>query len=133
MEPITLTAIAVFLAPYLQKAGEKVAEKTIETLFDARKDIADKFTNLFRPEIISLGLTDDASTDEVTKLLDEKPIIKGEIGRKVENNLSLLGEMLEACKQMPQDEFRGISINAKNIGAVINNPSAPVNLNNTFS
>ena len=32
MEPISLAAIAVFLAPYLKKGGEKLAEKTVEKL-----------------------------------------------------------------------------------------------------
>ncbi len=133
MEPFTLTAIAVFLAPYLQKAGEKIAEKTIETLFDSRKDLAEKFTGLFDQEIITLGLNDSATTEEVVKQLEAKPEVKAEIDNKVVANQNLLNEMVEAFKQMPQSEFSGITINAKNIGAIINNPTGPITLNNTFS
>jgi len=129
MEPITLTltALGVFLAPYLQKAGEKVAEKTIETLFDSRKDLAEKFTGLFHQEIITLGLNDSATTEEVVEQLEAKPEIKAEIAKKVVDNRDLLDELAEAFKPM------GITINAKNIGAVINQPTGPINLNNTFS
>jgi len=133
MEPITITAIAVFLAPYFKKAGEKVAEKTIETLFASRKDLAEKFTGLFRSEIISLGLNDSASTKDITEQLHAKPEIRTEVDKKIVSNQHLLGELFETFRQMPQAEFAGITINAKNIGAVINHPTAPINLNNKFS
>ncbi|GAC1401182.1 MAG: hypothetical protein NVSMB56_16340 [Pyrinomonadaceae bacterium] len=133
MEPITLTAIAVFLAPYLKKGGEKIAEKTVEKLFDSHLDLAERFKSLFNHDIISLGLSDAASTDEITKQLEAKPEVKEEVGKKVAANQDLLNEMVEAFKQMPQAEFGGISINAKNIGQVINNPTAPITQTNTFS
>ena len=132
MDPF-VPAIAVFLAPYLQKAGEKVAEKTVETLFDLRADLADKFTNFFKPEIITLGLSDRATSPEVTERLNAKPDVKEEIGKKIANNQDLLNELVTAFQQMPQQEFRGISINAKNIGSVINNPTGPISIKNTFS
>lgn len=133
MEPITLTALAIFLAPYLQKGGEKVVEKTVEALFDSRGDLANKFTDLFRDEIISLDLGSSASTTGITRQLEAKPEVKAEVGKKVAEHQDLLNEMVEAFKQMPQEEFNGITINAKNIGAVINNPTTPITLNNTFS
>lgn len=128
-----MLTIAVFLAPFLQKAGETVTEKTVEALFDSRKDIAEKFKGLFKTEIISLGLSDSASVQEVTRQLEAKPEIKEEVSKKVANNQDLLEELVVAFKQMPQSEFGGVTINAKNIGQVINNPSAPVTQNNTFS
>lgn len=133
MEPITFTALGIFLAPFLLKAGEKVTEKTVEALFDSRKDLAEKFKGLFATEIISLGLNDSSSPIEITKQLEAKPEIKGEISKKVANNQDLLLELVEAFKQMPQAEFGEITINAKNIGQVINNPTASINQTNTFS
>lgn len=133
MEPITLTALAVFLAPYLKKVGEKVGEKTVEALFDSRKDLTEKFVGLFRDEITSLDLGYSASTAEVTTRLEAKPEVRAEVGKKVAEHQDLLNEVVEAFKQMPQAEFNGITVNAKNIGAVINNPTAPITLNNTFS
>ncbi len=133
MEPLTLTALAVFLSPFLKKAGEKVAEKTIETLFDSRKDLAEKFTGLFKTDIISLGLSDSASTTEVRARLEASSEAKASVENKVVNNQALLAELVEAFRQMPQAEFAGITINAKNIGQVINNSTGPITQNNTFS
>src|ERR1700749_982080 len=125
MEQNILTAMAVFLAPYFHKAGEKIAEKTVEKLFDSRKDLADRFTGLFKTEIISLGLTDSASTDEISKQLEAKPEVKEKVHEKVADNQNLLNEMVEAFKQLQRAEFSGIAINSnKNIGVVINNPNA---------
>jgi len=128
-----IPAIAVFLSPYLHKAGEKVAEKTVETLFDLRADLADKFTGFFKPEIISLGLSDHTSSEEVTKRLNAQPEVKGAVDKKIADNQDMLNELVNAFQQLPQQEFRGISINAKNIGSVINNPTGPISMNNTFS
>jgi len=133
METVTLTAIAVFLAPYLHKAGEKVAEKTIEVLFDSRKDLAEKFAKLFQSEIVTLDLSDSDTEEQVVKQLEIKPELKIEIDRKVGNNQDLLNEMVKAFEATPLPEFGGITINSKNIGSVINNPRGPINVKNTFS
>lgn len=127
MDPITLTALGVFLAPYLHKAGEKVAEKTVEALFASREELAEKFKGLFHQEIITLGLTDSTTAEEVTQKLGGKPEIKADIDKKLADNKDLVDELEKAFKPM------GITIIAKNIGAVINNPTGPINLNNTFS
>jgi len=42
MEPITITAVAAFLGACLYKAGEKISEKTIETVFENKKELADQ-------------------------------------------------------------------------------------------
>lgn len=133
MEPISLTAIAIFLAPFFKKAGDTVAEKTIETLFEARKDLAEKFTGLFKPEIISLGLSDTASTPEITARLETKPELKEAVTNKIASNQQLLEELVEAFRQIPRSDFEGITINAKNIGQIINHPTGPVTQTNTFS
>lgn len=145
MDPITLTAIAAFLAPYLKKAGEKVAEKTVEKLFESRGDLAKKFYGLFNRDIITLGLNDSATTEEVAKQLEAKPEVKTEINTKVAANQDLLNELVEAFKQMPQAEFSGITINAEkisainvsntsaqNLGTQVNAPQAPVTITNVF-
>jgi hypothetical protein len=133
MEPITTIAITTFLAPYLKKAGEKVAEKTVETLFDSRKDLAEKFFSLFKSDIISLGLSDSPTIYEIEQQLELRPQVQQVVGQKIVKNQDLLQELIEAFRLMPQEEFTGITINAKNIGAVIHNPRAPITLNNKFS
>jgi hypothetical protein len=127
MEPITLTALAVFLSPYLVKAGEKIAEKTVEVLFESRKGLAEKFTGLFHQEITTLGLNDAATMEEVTEKLEARPEVKEEVRKKLESNPDLLNELAEAAKSA------GITINAQNIGQVINNPTGPITQNNTFN
>lgn len=99
MEPITLTALAIFLAPYLQKAGEKVAEKTVETLFESHEKLADTFSRLFHQEIITLGLNDSATTEEVVKQLEAKPEVKAEIEKKIADNQDLLDKLAEALSK----------------------------------
>ncbi len=103
MEPITTTftfaAIAAFVSPYLHKAGEKVAEKIIEALFDSRKDIAGKFENIFKEEIITLGLSETATSAEIAEQLETKPEIKEAIDMKVKANQNLLNELSEALSK----------------------------------
>lgn len=103
MEPITTTftfaTIAAFVSPYLHKAGEKVAEKTIEALFDSRKDIAGKFKNLFNEEIITLGLKETATSAEIAEQLEAKPVVKEEIRQKIEANQDLLQLLAEALSK----------------------------------
>ncbi len=133
MEPITLSVIATLLAPFLLKAGEKVTEKTVEELFDSRKDIAEKFKELFQSEIVSLGLNNSSSSVEIVRQVETPPEIKEQVRKKLANNGDLLRDLIEAFTQMPQSEFDGITINAKNIGQVINNPTAPITQTNKFS
>lgn len=96
---ITIAAIAAFLSPYLVKAGEKVAEKTVETLFDSRKDLAEKFSGLFKYEFQTLGLSETATTEEVTKQLEAKPEVKEEIRQKIEDNQNLITQLTEALSK----------------------------------
>src|SRR5437868_6313548 len=98
MELVALSAIAVFLAPYLQKAGEKVAEKTVETLFDSRRDLAERFRGLFNSEIIALGLSDSATTTEIARRLEDKPEVKESVGRKIVEKQDLVQELVEAFR-----------------------------------
>jgi hypothetical protein len=124
-----LTAVAVFLSPYLDKAGEKVAEETVKTLFEKRQDLAEKFKNLFKDEIIKLGLNENSNAADTTKLLQAKPESEKEIRQKIENNQDLLNELVSAL----QLQDSRITINAKNIGQAIINPSGPIYQNNEFT
>lgn len=98
---ITIAAIAAFLSPFLVKAGEKVAEKTVERLFDSRKDLAEKFFGLFKTEFQTLGLNETSTPEEITKQLEAKPEVKEEIRRKVEdtNNQDLMNQLTEALSK----------------------------------
>ncbi len=126
---ITFAAIAAFLSPFLYKAGEKVLDKTVEALFDSRKDLAEKFLDVFKPEFQTLGLSESSTTEEIIKQLEAKPEVKEAIRAKVEANQDLLNELVSALQKVDS----GITVNAKNIGQVINNPTAPITQTNTFS
>ena len=130
MEPITLTAIGIFLAPYLIKAGDKVTEKTVEALFDSRKDLAEKFKGLFNTEIISLGLSDTSSSIEISKQLEAKPEIKEEISKKVANNQDLLNELIIHSNLSANPALKGIAINAEKIAQVNINSTVTQNISN---
>lgn len=119
MAALALTALAAFVAPFLMKAGEKITEKTVEALFDSRKELAEKFQGLFKTEIISLGLNNAEPTAvEVTKRLEEKPEVKESVNKKIADNQDLLDELVEAFRQMPDAEYEGITINAQKIAQV---------------
>ena len=126
MEPITLTTIAAFLSPFLIKAGEKVSEKTVEALFDSREDIAEKYTGLFKDEILTLGLNESSTAEEITKQLQANPEVKEEIRKKIETNQDLLNELVTAL----QLKDRGISINAEKIAQVNINSTVTLNIEN---
>jgi len=114
-----LTALAAFVAPFLMKAGEKVTEKTVETLFDSRKELVERFHGLFKTEIISLGLNDSETTaSEVTKRLEAKPEVKESVNKKIADNPDILNELIEAFRQMPDAEYEGITINAQKIAQI---------------
>lgn len=122
MEPTTLTAIAVFLSPYLKKAGEKVAEKTVETLFNSHEELAHKFKGLFSNEIITLGLDNSPSIAEINKQLEENPQVKDEINKKIADNQGLLSELVETLKKTSHKDYGGVSINAEKIAQINVNP-----------
>jgi hypothetical protein len=125
VEALTLTALAAFVAPFLMKAGEKVTEKTVEALFDSRKELAEKFQGLFKTEIISLGLSGrDATAIEVNKQLKAKPEVKESVNNKIADNQDLLNELVEAFKQMPEAGYEGVTINAEKIAQVNIRPNS---------
>jgi ribosomal protein S17E len=96
---ITIAAIAAFLSPFLVKAGEKVAEKTVERLFESRKDLAEKFSGLFKNEFQTLGLNETSTPEEITYQLEAKPDVKEEIRQKIEANQDLVNQLTEALSK----------------------------------
>ena len=115
MPIITSTILADFLTACLLKVGEKIGEKTIETIFDRKRELSEGFAGLFKQEISTLGLSGTATLEEVQKQLEAKPEVVGQALEKLNNNPKLLADLNEQLKQMS-----GITINAKNIAAAGN-------------
>ena len=83
MDPVSVTTLAAFLAPFFTKAGETLATESVKLALEKRQDIKDKFVNLFKPEeIIKLGLNDEQSPEEVTALVKANPEINEEVTKK---------------------------------------------------
>ena len=115
MPIITTTILSTFLTACLLKVGEKVSEKTIENVFEHKKEILERFTGLFKQEISTLGLSDTATLEEVQKQLEAKPEVARQALEKLNNNPKLLADLNEELEQMS-----GMTINAKNIAAAGN-------------
>ena len=134
MEPITLAVIATFVTPYLIKAGEKavekISEKAVEKLLASRHSLATSFTELFHTEIHTLGLSDNATTEQITKKLEAKPEIEEEILKKVEANQDLLKELIEIARKSHNPEFEGLTINAEKIAQVNYHSTVTLNIEN---
>lgn len=93
-ETITLTALAVLLAPYLKEAGKTLATETIKLALEKRGDIKDAFVELFKPnEITTLGLNEQQTPENIKKLQQENPEITKEVQKKIEENRELLEEL----------------------------------------
>lgn len=123
MEPITTTAVATFLGACLYKAGETLSEKTIETVFENKQELADNFKGLFRQEIITLGLNEAATPAEITQQLEAKPEITAQALQKLTDNPKLLEDLNEQLKKKPG----GMTINAEKIGQVIKENYGTIN------
>ena len=121
MELVTLTALASFLAPFFTKAGETLATESVKLALEKRQDITDGFVNLFkRDEIITLGLYEDKSPEEITASVKANPEVAEAVTKKIEANPELLNQLLEIIKQQAGSEASNITINAKNIAAAGN-------------
>lgn len=126
MEPITLAALATFIAPFFQEAGKTLAVESVKLSLEKRQDIKDKFVSLFKPEeIITLGLNQKQSPEEVKALVKANPEVAEKVTRKIEAHPDLLNELLEIIKEQAGKDSSQITINAKNIAAAGN-----VNINN---
>jgi hypothetical protein len=118
MEPVTVIAIGVFLAPFLQKAGEKLVEKSVELAFDSRRDLLESFSTLFREEIITLGLNNALTEDDVEQQLAVNPEIRKNIDVKIANNQDLLSEFVSVLRQTSPEKFANVTINAEKIAQI---------------
>ena len=96
MEVITLTALSTFVAACLRKAGEKFSEKAVEPAFESRKELAEKFTRLFKSDIIQLGLSDAATSDDIARQLAAKPTIIDDGASKLQSDADSLKDLLAA-------------------------------------
>ncbi len=124
MEPITITAVAAFLGACLYKAGEKISEKTIENVFENKEELADRFTGLFRDDIITLGLREATTSAEVQQQLEAKPEIATQALKKLNENPKLLEDFNEKLKE----QTGGMTINAEKIGQVIKENYGTINV-----
>jgi len=129
-----MEVLAALVAPFFLEAGKTLAVESVKLALEKRQDIKDKFLGLFkRDEIISLGLNEPQNPEEVKALIAAKPEVVEEARKKIESNPDLLNELLEIIKQQAGNESSSITINAKNIGQVINNPTGDITQNNTWS
>src|SRR5215213_7097971 len=112
MEPITMTALAVILAPFFQKAGETLATESVKLALEKRQDIKEGFVNLFkRDEIITLGLNEEKSPEEVTALVKANPETAEAVTKKIEANPDLLNQLLEIIKEQSGKDSSNITFN----------------------
>jgi transposase-like protein len=105
MELITLTTLSAFVAACLRKAGEKFSEKAVETTFESRKELAEKFTGLFKSDIIQLGLSDAATSDEIARQLAAKPTIIDQGASKLQSDADSLKELLTALRETAENRI----------------------------
>jgi len=106
MEPITLAALATFIAPFFQEAGKTLAVESVKLALEKRQDIKDKFVSLFKPEeIITLGLNQEQSPEEVKALVKANPEVAEEVTKRIEANPDLLDEL---AKILSKQEGRTI-------------------------
>lgn len=123
MEPVTTSVIAAFLGACLYKAGEKISEKTIETVFENKRELAQRFTGLFKTEIITLGLNDVTTQAEVRQQLDANPEVFNQALQKLKNT----PELLEDFNEVLRKETGGITVNADKIGQFIKDNHGTIN------
>lgn len=93
MEPITSATLAAFLALFFQEAGKTLAVESVKLALEKRQDIKNSLANLFKPEIISLGLNENQTSEEVKALLNAKPEIEDTVQQKIKSNSKLLEEL----------------------------------------
>lgn len=117
----SLNAIIVFISPFLIKAGEKLSEKIVETVFDSHQTLADKYKSLFKEDMIALGIDQYSTTAEINKMLEDQPEIKSSIYQKIRNNKDLLDELIKSAQAIDDR----ITINAAKI--------AQININSTVT
>lgn len=132
MAPITLTALATLLTPFFTEAGKTLAVESVKLALEKRKDIADSFLDLFKPEeFISLGLNENQEPEQVKALLESDNEAAAKVRQKIEAKEDLMSELRKIIEAETGKNVSQVNITAKNIGAAGN-----VNIENqniTFS
>ena len=105
MEPVTLATLATFLSPLFLEGGKTLAVESVKLALANRHDIKDKILDVFRPEIISLNLSEYQKPEEVKALIEAKPDVEAEIKKKVKSNSDLLDQL---AKILSKQEGRTI-------------------------
>lgn len=110
MEPIiTTTALASFLSLLFTEGGKTLATESVKLALQNRQDIKDGFVNLFKhDEIITLGLNEEKSPEQVKELLEANPEIAQEIDQRVKDNSELLDQLAKILSK-----HEGRTINTK--------------------
>jgi transposase-like protein len=126
MEVITLTALSTFVTACLRKAGEKFSEKAVETAFESRKELAEKFTGLFKSDIIQLGLSDAATSDDIARQLATKPKIIDKGASKLQSDADSLKDLLATLRETAEgrvtiNNFSNQTNNDKSVNIVGDN------------
>ncbi len=116
MESITILAISTFLAPFLQKGGEKLVEKSVEAVFEKRSDLASRFRELFSEELIELNLGKLTSEGDLARQIQENSSTLAAIEQKIVSNRKLLAELVTATRKLP--DFEHVTISADKIAQV---------------
>ena len=126
MELITLTTLSAFIAACLKKAGEKFSEQAVQTAFESRKELAEKFTGLFKSDIIQLGLSDAVTPDEINRQLAGKPQIIGQAVSKLQSEVDAFKELLAILRETAKgtttiNNFANQTNNDKSANIVVDN------------
>ena len=128
MEPVTWVVLSTFVSACLTKVGEKFSEKVVETAFESRKELAEKFAGLFKSEINQLGLSDPAKSEEIIKQLDAKPEIIERAAAKLQSDLNSFKELMAILRETAQNaatvnNFANQINNDKSVNVVGDNTS----------
>jgi hypothetical protein len=122
---IITTAVTALVWACLTKAGEKFSEKAVETAFESRQGLTEKFIEFFKPEITQLNLNEAATPEEVTKQLEAKPEIVEQATAKLKNDDSF-NALLEVLREISKggttiNNFANQTNNDKSVNIVGDN------------
>lgn len=118
--------MALLIGAFFAETVKNVAKGSANMLQESVKSRFDR-------EFTQLGLSIDDTPEQFQKKLQEKPEILEAVQQKLEANPDIIEELLEIIREQTKKETIGTAIKAKNIGQVINNPTAPIHQKNKFS
>ena len=113
--------MALVLGTFLAETVKNVAKGSANW-------IAENGNSLFQTEIISLGLSESATPEEIAEKLKAKPEMIKVIEQKIEEKPDFVKASFEATKTQITNSIGNVNnINAKNIENVLNQPSGTFN------